>query len=63
MSHTPGPWDEEIEANQRLRAAAPDLLEACKDLVKSIKDASHYSVHQICATEDAEAAIAKAEGK
>lgn len=58
--------DQEV-ANARLIAAAPDLLEACKGLECSIREAfkldvkKHYSL--MLFIESARAAIAKAEGR
>ena len=49
----------EREANSRLIAAAPDLLEACKELLKSINCAWEHSITKSCKV--AVAAIAKAE--
>jgi hypothetical protein len=46
------------EANARLIAAAPDLLEALKNLVAFLDDQDNFKF-----TEEARAAIAKAEGK
>lgn len=51
---------EQQEANARLIAAAPDLLEACKLVLENI--APKYSSYHIC-VEKLRAAISKAEGK
>ncbi len=48
------------EANARLIAAAPDLLEACKALVELVKEGGDCLVPEIV---NGETAIAKAEGK
>lgn len=53
---------EELEANARLIASAPELLEACKALVETIKEIlpiEGYSSY----TEQAKQAIKKAEGE
>ena len=47
-------------ANATLDAAAPELLEACKGLIQSIRDAPKRSPHQCAAIEIARAAVAKA---
>lgn len=58
------------QANARLIAAAPDLLEALKDILSGWRyirqDAAHQSIYGVGwdrAQQAAEAAIAKAEGK
>jgi len=48
------------EANVRLISAAPDLLEACKFMLESIKKQRHYKKYPI-ATSRLEDAIGKAE--
>ena len=50
----------EREANSRLIAAAPDLLKACKEMLKSFDCAAEHSIGK--SRELASAAIAKAEG-
>jgi len=50
------------EANARLIAAAPDLLEACKQLVNAAYKPCGHQYDCICAGDLARAAIAKAEG-
>lgn len=63
--------DEENEANARLIAAAPELLEACKDLMSheyNIGAVCQNGIIKNCLCRDcvkkrAMAAIAKAEGK
>ena len=51
--------EEEVTANQRLCAAAPDLLKTCKDMVEAqIAGTQEQFDYQLI-----EAAIAKAEGK
>ncbi len=51
------------EANARLIAAAPELLEACKALVGSDHDGKSFTSRAALATRLARAAIAKAEGR
>ena len=53
--------DDEVEANGRLIAAAPELLEALKRLVQRAKLTKPSST-MVPLIEDAEDAIAKAEG-
>ena len=73
MTHSPAPTraefielTEQIKANETLRDAAPDLLEACK-AIKAWKDkndpvhTSHFYLEKIMV--QIESAIAKAEGK
>lgn len=56
--------DEELEANARLIAAAPDLLEACKQVLDAqvANDQSQWEHLLDEALERIEAAVAKAEG-
>ncbi len=52
------------EANARLISAAPDLLKACKLLMKSVeKEAVTRSAESISGFPEGRAAIAKAEGR
>ncbi len=51
---------DEQEANARLIAAAPDLLDALERLVSSARDVDHGYMDQ--AIDNAESAIAKARG-
>jgi hypothetical protein len=51
----------EREANARLIAAAPDLLEALHDLLERVQTAGQYN-RMISECNEAEKAIAKAEG-
>lgn len=70
---TPGPWTDstgihgsgwdQAEANARLIAAAPDLLEACLWLISRVPTNSPDGKSQIAGIEAARAAIAKAEGR
>jgi len=54
-------WAEEGKAKERIVAAAPDLLEACKEALRHLKSVAwSYSKNQ--AEEILFAAIAKAEG-
>lgn len=53
----------EAEANARLIAAAPELLEACKEVVFLIEGIAGLDDQQIQAINQARAAIAKAEGE
>ena len=54
-----GSEDREVDANARLMAAAPDLLEACKLTIDDIGEhGGPNSVYKACT-----AAIAKAEGE
>ena len=67
MAHTPGPWmqgligiqreKDEQAALERVRAAAPELLEACKSAVEALDD-----MHPLTA-KVVQAAIDKAEGR
>jgi hypothetical protein len=63
-SHTP---KNELEANARLISAAPELLEACKDVMWSISRKTMYEGSCQCedckAIRKVKAAIAKAEGE
>ncbi|MFC3228805.1 hypothetical protein ACFOGJ_16290 [Marinibaculum pumilum] len=54
-------FNKESKANARLIAAAPDLLAACKRLVAAIGIPSSITIGD--AVEQAEAAIARAEGE
>jgi hypothetical protein len=58
---------EEIEANGALIAAAPELLQALKDLVSQVEDQDNIFDEGLSAAhdsmQDARAAIAKAEGR
>lgn len=56
-----GSFNRESMSNARLIAAAPDLLTACKRLVKAIGIPSSITIGD--AVEQAEAAIARAEGE
>lgn len=60
----PEMWTEdeqgESEANARLIAAAPELLEACKEIVRRINE---NTGEEILALGQLQAAIAKAEGR
>jgi len=60
-----GLWSsgEEQEANARLIAAAPDLLEACKAALSVIKANFPTEQSEFMALEKLDAAIAKAEGE
>lgn len=53
---------EEVEANARLIAAAPDLFEACKMLMEIVGDEEVALVNYSNAVDAAEKAIAKAKG-
>ncbi len=57
---------EQIKANETLRDAAPDLLEACKEVIKydneMYKNDSYYAMNAEL-RDQIESAIAKAEGK
>jgi len=58
--------EERMEANARLFAAAPDMLETLKGVVRVLprfQMARMLSASEIAALEEARAAIAKAEGK
>lgn len=79
--HTPGPWTatpggipelnqamtrEEHEANKRLIAAAPELLEVARLFLKVsclCNEAGMKRCGHACPKSDARAAIAKAEGR
>jgi hypothetical protein len=50
------------DANARLIAAAPDLLEACKDALSSFSAAHAHRRNGNCECDVIRAAIAKAEG-
>lgn len=54
-------WPEEADA--RLIAAAPEFLEVCKELLRCWHEEGIHARAWDEATEDAERAIAKAEGK
>lgn len=54
-----GATAETMQANARLIAACPELLEACKGMLRLMKGLGY----NFDAMEDAEAAIAKAEGR
>lgn len=51
------------EGNARLIAAAPDLLEACEDILKSTKRGSKLSVHDKWIIQRLEQAIKRAKGE
>ena len=55
-------WDQ-AEANARLIAAAPDLLEACLWLIARVPSNAPDGKPQVAGIEAARAAIAKAEGR
>jgi hypothetical protein len=65
VKHTPGPWNR--QANARLIAAAPELLERLEDaagVLQSIEDQlKGKSVAVTAVLEYAKAAIAKAKGE
>lgn len=50
----------EVEANARLIAAAPDLLDACKEFVRKVESGEARSTRSY---QQMKAAIAKAEGR
>ena len=52
-------YGRKTKANARLIAAAPELLEACKHMLRLMNGLGYH----FDAMEDAEAAIAKAEGR
>jgi len=52
--------DEELMANARLLAAAPELLEVCKGIAKLAEGQGHWNMLEIAGF--AKTAIAKAEG-
>ena len=52
----------EVEANAHLIVAAPDLLKACKRLLRLHRDTAKPSLEGLEATNEADAAIAKAKG-
>ena len=51
-----------LEANSRLIAAAPDLLDALKTIVEVIGNTEYGEIDRKLAVKDARAAIAKATG-
>lgn len=63
-----GPWEDTAEANARIIAAAPDLLEACRWAMRYCQEAKanqyddRAAVPLACAISALHAAIAKAEG-
>lgn len=63
--NTPDTWPQ-MEANARLIAAAPEMLDSLKDCVRML-EAVRYTAglgkHQMERVERAKAAIAKAEGR
>lgn len=54
---------ETAKANAHLIAAAPSLLEACKDLVDRFERKATSKASLSCSYSEAKAAIAKAEGR
>lgn len=76
IKSTPGPFTDdpgpnlsttsgEVDANARLMAAAPELLEACKGLVRyaeAVRHSAGMGKEQLKRLESAKAAIARATG-
>ena len=63
IGYVDGPRTEERKANARLIAAAPDLLEALKEIVKSLADQDDEGmIEHVDPMIKARAAIAKATG-
>ncbi len=67
MKHTPGPWslvdgwcaEANLFENQRLCSAAPELLEALKDMIRYLDN----NGREADVSENAREVIAKAEGE
>ena len=57
-----GDSDQEAKANARLIAAAPDLLEALKDLIASASPTEKEHPRMFAAWQQARAALTKAKG-
>ena len=64
VARLPDGWGEEDRGNAVLIAAAPELLAACKDALKTSKwIAAKYGIHPPGQQRILKAAIAKAEGR
>jgi hypothetical protein len=64
VAATPNTLDEDSDGNARLIAAAPDLLEACRELVADLFKHATFGLneHEVEMLRKGLAAIAKAEG-
>lgn len=60
-AHNGVPWGDQDEANARLISAAPELIEALKNLYDAVTDERADAAFLLAAQEAARAAIAKAE--